>query len=130
MIGCWPEAQSPVRRGRTHWMAEPFWEPCRFRPDGLLDAPEVHDNFVYALAVHLEQRALILHTQYRDGAGPNHLTDLRFIGLVAHHFDDVAAPSILLDVERVGAAWVVEQWGELFASRKGHGWPPVQFTDL
>jgi hypothetical protein len=92
--------------------------------------PEVHDNFVYALAVHLEQRVLILHTQYRDGPGPHELIDVRFVGLVAHHFDDVAAPSILLDIERVPAGWVVEQWRNLFASRKNYGWPPLQFTDV
>jgi hypothetical protein len=106
------------------------WEACRFRADGLSESPDVHDNFVYALAVHLEQRVLVLHTQYRDGAGPCDLIDLRFVGVVAYHFDDVAAPSILLDVERVGAAWVVEQWGDLFLARKNYGWPPVRFTDL
>jgi hypothetical protein len=106
------------------------WTPCRFRSDGQLEAPNVHDNFVYAVAVHLERRVVILHTQYRDGPGPHELTDLRFVGLVAHHFDDVAAPSILLDIEQVEAAWVVEQWGDLFASRKNHGWPGIAFADL
>jgi hypothetical protein len=85
------------------------WECCLFRDDGSLDVPDVHDNFVYALAVHLEQRVLILHTQYRDGSGPYELTDVRFVGLVAHHIDDVAEPSILLDIELVSAEWVVEQ---------------------
>ncbi len=108
----------------------PTWETCRFLPDGLLQSPAVHDNFVYAVAFHLEQRLLILHTQYRDGAGPFELTDLRFVGVIAHHFDDLAAPSILLDVEQVEAAWVVEHWGELFTSRKNYGWPPVKFEDL
>jgi hypothetical protein len=111
-------------------MTAASWQPCQFLPDGVLNAPNVHDNFVYALAVHLEQQVLILHTQYRDGAGPDNLIDLRFLGLVAHHFDDVAAPSILLDVEQVGSAWVVEQWGNLFLSRKNYGWPLVTFTDL
>jgi len=111
-------------------MAEPRWEPCRFRTHGDLDVPQVHDNFVYAVAIHLEQRVLILHTQYRDGAGPYDLTDLRFVGVVAHHFDDLAEPSILLDVQQVEAAWVVEHWGALFTSRKNYGWPPVRFKDL
>jgi hypothetical protein len=111
-------------------MAEPVWESVRFRPDGSLETPDVHDNFVYALAAHLEQRIFVLYTQYRDGPDPSELIDLRFVGVLAHHFDDVAAPSILLDVERVGAAWVVDQWGELFLRRKNHGWPPVWFTDL
>jgi hypothetical protein len=106
------------------------WERCLFRDDGLLQHPEVHDNFVYALAIHLERRILLLHTQYRDGPGPYELTDVRFVGLVAHHFDDVAEPSILLDIERVPAEWVVEQWRELFLSRKNYGWPLLNYTDL
>jgi hypothetical protein len=106
------------------------WERCLFRDDGLLELPNVHDNFVYALAVHLEQRVLILHTQYRDRPGPHELTDVRFVGLVAHHFADVAEPSILLDIELVPAGWVVEQWAALFASRKNYGWPGLEFTDL
>lgn len=111
-------------------MAEQVWGPCEFRPDRLSKTPDVHDNVVYALAVHLEQRVLVLHTQVRDGAGPYDLIDLRFVGMVAYYFDDVAAPSILLDVERVEAAWVVEQWGDLFLARQNHSWPPVRFTDL
>jgi hypothetical protein len=109
---------------------EADWKPCLFGADGSLEHPQVHDNFVCALAVHLEQRVLVLHTQYRDGPGPHELTDLRFVGLVAHHFDDVAEPSILLDVERVSAEWVVGQWQGLFASRQRYGWPPIHFSDL
>ena len=105
------------------------WRPCRFRSDGSADEPSVHDNFVYALSVHLEERTLVLHTQYRDGPGPRTMTDLRFVGLMAHHFDDVAEPSILLDIEEVTPAWVIEQWGELFDRRKNYGWPPIKYVD-
>ncbi|HJT79291.1 MAG TPA: hypothetical protein VJ739_18995 [Gemmataceae bacterium] len=106
------------------------WERCLFRDDALLERPDVHDNFVYALAVHLEQHVLVLHTQYRDGPGLHELTDVRFRGLIAHHFEDVVAPSILLDIERVPPGWVVEQWKGLFDSRKNYGWPPLEYTDL
>jgi hypothetical protein len=95
----------------------------------LVGVPGVHDHFVYALAVHLEKRRLVLHTQYRDGPGPYVLIDLRFVGLVAHFFDDVAEPSILQDIEQVPTGWVVEQWAELFDQRKNSGWPPVEYVD-
>lgn len=108
----------------------PPWEVCRFGSDGLLDVPNVHDNFVYAATIHLEQNVLTLHTEYRDDPGPQELTDLRFLGTVAHYFDDFTAPSILLDVELVRVAWVVEHWGELFTSRKNHGWPLPRFDDI
>jgi hypothetical protein len=104
----------------------PPWEVCRFGPDGLLDVPNVHDNFVYAVTTHLEQKVLILYTEYRDDPGPHELTDLRFLGTVVHFFDDFTAPSILLDVELVRVARV----GELFTSRKNHGWPLPRFDDL
>jgi hypothetical protein len=111
-------------------MDESLWERCLFGGDGSIDRPNIHDNFVYALAVHLEASVLVLHTQYRDEPGPHELTDVRFIGLVAHHFEDIAAPSILLDIERVSAEWVVEQWRDLFVGRKNYGWPPLKFADL
>jgi hypothetical protein len=63
--------------------------------------PHLHDNFVYAVTVHLDDGILILHTQYRDGAGPYDCTDVVFTGVSGHHFQDVTAPSILLDIEIV-----------------------------
>jgi hypothetical protein len=63
--------------------------------------PNIHDNFVYAVSIHLDQRVLILHTQYRDGAGPHDHTDIVFTGVICHYFLDVVAPSILLDIETV-----------------------------
>jgi hypothetical protein len=90
----------------------------------------IHDNFVYALTVLLERRLLVLHTQYRDGEGPYILTDVRFIGLVAHHFDHVAEPSILLDIEEVPAEWVIREWRELFERGMRYGWPPIEYADF
>src|SRR5689334_5956983 len=93
------------------------WQRCLFRSDGALENPNIHDNFVYALAVHLEQRVLVLHTEYRDRPAPFEFTDVRFLGVVVHHFDDVAAPSILLDIMAVSPDWILKQGGELFLSR-------------
>ncbi|WP_169977673.1 hypothetical protein [Tautonia rosea] len=106
-----------------------LWSPCRFRDDGFSDIPNVHDHFVYALAVHLERHRLVLHTQYRDGSGPYPLIDIRFVGLVAHHFDNVAEPSILLDIQEDTPGGVIEQWAERFDRLKNHGWPAVDYVD-
>ena len=106
------------------------WQPCRFGDDGLLEHPNIHDNFVYALAVHLGRRVLVLHTEYRDQPAPYELIDVRFLGLVAHFFDDIAEPSILLDIEAVPADWVLETWRDLFSRRKNHGWPSLKFSDV
>ncbi|MDB5336696.1 MAG: hypothetical protein JWN70_2315 [Planctomycetaceae bacterium] len=112
-------------------MTEPdAWQSCQFGADSQLEHPNVHDNFVYALNVQLEEQVLVLHTQYRDGAGPYPFIDLRFLGVVAHHFDDLVAPSILFDIEQVDASWIVEVWGDLFVSRKNYGWPISDFADL
>jgi hypothetical protein len=106
------------------------WRLCAFDVDGGLRDPAVHDNFVYALEVHLERRLLVLHTEYRDGPAEQEFTDVRFVGVVAHHFEHVAGPSILLDIEQVAAAWVVERWRELFERGKNYGWPSVQHSDV
>src|SRR5262249_26955298 len=95
-----------------------------------MEHPNIHDNFVYALAVHLEQRVLILHTEYRDRKPPYELTDVRFIGLVAHYFEHVVEPSILLDIEEVSPEWVIQEWRELFERGKNYGWPPIRYADL
>jgi hypothetical protein len=103
------------------------WRPFRFRPDGLLESPEVHDNFVDAVAVHLEPRALTLHTQYRDGVGPYDLTDLWFVG---------GGWPITWTTSPPGASsWASSasmrrgRWAILFGTRKNYGWP-VGFADL
>jgi hypothetical protein len=95
-----------------------------------MEYPNIHDNFVYAMAVHLEKRILILHTEYRDRQAPCELTDVRFVGLVAHYFEHVVEPSILLDIEEVSAEWVIQQWRELFERGKHYGWPHIQYADL
>jgi hypothetical protein len=68
--------------------------------------------------------------RHHDRPRSHELIDVRFVGVVAHYFDVVAAPSILLDIERVTAVWVVEEWRDVFISRRNYGWPPVQFADL
>ena len=92
--------------------------------------PNIHDNFVYAVSIRLDERVLTLHTQYRDGAGPYDFTDVRFTGVIGHYFQDVVAPSILLDIETVPSEWVVGQWRDVFERGKNHGWPPLNHRDL
>ncbi len=89
--------------------------------------PSVQDNIVYALSVHLEQWLLILHTEFRDGPSPSELTNVRFAGFVAHHFDHVSAPSILFDVAEVSMESVIQTWRELFEQGAQYMWPPVDF---
>lgn len=92
--------------------------------------PNIHDNFVYAVSIRLDDRVLVLHTQYRDGAGPYDFTDVRFTGVSGHFFEDIIAPSILLDIEIVDIDWVVNQWREVFERGKKHGWPPLNHGSL
>ena len=105
------------------------WLECEFEEHGSLERPHVHDNFVYALSLHIEKHVLVLHTQYRDQPNENDLTDVRFPGWIAHHFDDVMESSILLDIERVPLEWVVERWQDLLLSRQSYSWP-LSFTNM
>jgi hypothetical protein len=90
--------------------------------------PSVHDNFVYAYAVLIDRRQLILHTEYRD-TEPNELTDVIFLDVIAHHFEHVGDGAILLDVEEVEPEWVVRQEAEVFARGKNYGWPLPDYKD-
>src|SRR5262245_21499282 len=105
------------------------WHPCRLRSDGSMEEPSVHDNFVYALTLHLEKGFLILHTEYRDEPGPSELVDVRFVGCLAHHFDDVAAANVLFDIDRMEIPHLIERAGHLFMARKNYCWP-LDFEDL
>ncbi len=107
----------------------PNWSECSFDESCQLVEPNVHDNFVYGLSCQFDQDVVIINTQYRDEAVPHPLTDLRFGGVVAHHFYDVGAPSVLFDVGLVTPSLLVELWSELFESRKNYSWP-ISFVDL
>src|SRR4051794_10088518 len=88
----------------------------------------VHDNNVYAYAALCEQRRIVLHTEYRDGDAGEY-TDVVFGGVVAHHFEDVPAGNIRVDVEEVDREQIVRGWADLFARRKNYGWPKVRYAD-
>jgi hypothetical protein len=90
--------------------------------------PSVHDNFVYAYAVLIDRRQLILHTEYRD-TEPNELTDVIFSDVIAHHFENVGDGAILFDVEEVEPEWVVQQEAKVFARGKNYGWPLPEYKD-
>jgi hypothetical protein len=92
-----------------------------------LEQPNIHDNFVYAYAVLIDRRQLILHTQYRD-VEPGELTDIIFSGVVAHYFQDVGYDNILLDIEEVEPEFIVHQQAELLSRRKNYGWPPLEYN--
>jgi hypothetical protein len=92
--------------------------------------PNVHDNFIYAISIHLEERVVILHTHYRDGDSPNEFTDVCFRGVIGHCFQDVVAPSILLDIEEVPPRWVVEEWRAVFERGVNYGWPSLNHRDV
>ena len=95
-----------------------------------MEQPNIHDNFVYAIRIHLEQKVLVLHTQYRDGDGPHDFTDVRFSGVIAHHFRHITAPSILFNIEEVTPRWIVrDEWKELFDEGKEFNWPTFELRD-
>ena len=75
------------------------WQECQIDPSRGMEVPAVHDNYVTALSIDLEQGTLILKTLYQEMNQREEQTDLRFFGVLAHHFNDIMAPSILFDVE-------------------------------
>ena len=82
----------------------------------------VHDNFIYAYAVHCEQRRIVLHTEFRDRPPVEH-TDVIFSDVVAHHFESVLSNNILFGIEEVDPSNIVMASADLFAHQKSYGWP-------
>ncbi|WP_417375045.1 hypothetical protein [Gimesia maris] len=99
------------------------WQECQIDPSRGMEIPSVHDNYVTALSIDLEQGTLILKTLYQETNQREEQTDLRFFGVLAHHFNDIMAPSILFDVECNTFQTLLNEWEWLFLKRKKHGWP-------
>ncbi|QDT93488.1 hypothetical protein [Gimesia algae] len=99
------------------------WQECQIDPSQGMQVPAVHDNFVTALSLDLEQGTLILKTRYEEIHQREEQTDLRFSGVLTHHFNDIMAPSILFDVEYNTFRTLLNEWEWLFLKRKNHGWP-------
>jgi hypothetical protein len=88
----------------------------------------VHDNNVYAYAVHCARQRIVLHTEYPDGSAEE-FTDVIFSGVVAHYFENVLSGNILFDITEVEPARIVQSWAELFAHKKNFGWPAIEYDD-
>jgi hypothetical protein len=50
--------------------------------------------------------------------------------VVAHHFEHIAEPSILMDIEASAVDWIIENWSELFNRGLKYGWPLAKCRDL
>ncbi|HEY2584138.1 MAG TPA: hypothetical protein VGI81_00065 [Tepidisphaeraceae bacterium] len=90
----------------------------------------VHDNVVYSYIVECEDRRIVLHTQFRDGAADEY-TDVVFTGVVAHHFECVLPGNILFDVTETSPRAIIQTWSALFAAQKNYGWPNmIHYRDV
>lgn len=106
------------------------WQECQIVPSQGMEVPSVHDNFVTALSIDLEQGTLILKTLYQEMNQRKEQTDLRFTGVSAHYFNDIVALSILFDVECTTLRSLLSEWEWLFLKRKNHGWPLRSYETL
>ena len=95
---------------------------------GDMSERSVHDNNLYAYAILCEQQRIVLHTGYR-GRGGDEYTDVTFIGVAAHYFEDVLQGNILFGIDEVEPEKIVNEWADLFARRKKWGWPALEYSD-
>jgi hypothetical protein len=86
----------------------------------------IHDNNVYAYVVDCERQRLTLHTEFRDRE-PHEFTDVVFVGLVAHFFENVLEGNILFDVEEIEAGMIVDDDAELFTRSWRYSWPGIEY---
>ena len=57
----------------------------------------IHDNNVYAIDIQCKEKAIILHTEFREGKLTEYV-DVVFSGVTAHHFYHVLDGNILFDI--------------------------------
>lgn len=90
-------------------------------PSAVTKPVSLRGNRVYAYLLDLDRRVLALHTEFVGP--PRELTDVRFEGVLTHHFERVTAPTVLLDVAEVPHSEVIGEWPALFEAGRDHGWP-------
>lgn len=83
----------------------------------------VHDSFVCSVSHHLEDRTLTIISHYRDRDIPEPYVTTQFTNVVAHHFQHVVAPSILLDIEAVDVRTILSMNEPLFTEGLKYSWP-------
>ena len=86
----------------------------------------VHDNLIASYVVDCLNRTLTLYTIFQDRE-PWEYTDVKFSGVLAHHFEHVLEQNILFDVIEVPTNEVVEANQSLFAESWRHCWPEVEY---
>ncbi len=106
------------------------WQECQIDASRGMEIPPIHDNLIYAMSLHLEERYLTLNTQYREINTQEELTDLRVIKVLAQYFDDMLAPSMLMDVCCVPIKSFLDRWEWLFLIRGKYNWPLVPYATL
>ena len=104
------------------WPTEGAWRDV---DAGTPQDPLIRTNNIYAYSVLCEQRGIVVHTE--SDSLPKAYTDLRFTGVLAHHFANVLAGNVLVGIEEVDPQSIVQQWAEVFAAGKPHAWPPVEY---
>jgi hypothetical protein len=96
---------------------------CEFDDTDFIAIPEIGDDFVTSLTIHIEKKELILEIEYRmENEGPRN-TALRFTGVCAHHFDHVSDPSIIYGIEGSDVKYIYDIWQHVFYKGKRHHWP-------
>ncbi|OWK45142.1 hypothetical protein FRUB_01473 [Fimbriiglobus ruber] len=95
----------------------------------------VHDNWVYAHSVDYEKRRVVLYTIYPHVQPPEY-TDVVFDGVVFHHFEQqkigngVVPANVLFDVEEADPMFTLNEYKELLARGRNHGWPGQDYDSL
>ena len=88
-----------------------------------MTAPTIHDSFVYSIRHRLEDRTLTILSHYRGREIPEPFFTTEFENVIAHHFDHVVAPSILLDIEETDVQTILSMNEDLFKKGLNYSWP-------
>ena len=87
----------------------------------------VHDNQIIAYEVDGQRRRIILHTRY-DSGSIREFTDVVFDGVHAYRFENDNFGNIILDIEEVSLAELLDENAITFEHGEKFGWTGVWNT--
>lgn len=94
----------------------------------------VHDNIIYSYLVVCEDFSselytLTLYTEYHYNPEATEYTDIIFLGVIAHHFEEESSQNVIFDIKEYNLEESYKENEALFTRLKGYSWP-IKYEDV
>jgi hypothetical protein len=82
----------------------------------------IHDNYVTGYSVMIEEKKIILNTEFRDRGEPFERTDVIFEGVEAYLIYD-SLGGILFDIDEIDLDYIIKEYRHEFKKNVKYSWP-------